>query len=434
MTIRVTPNSFKRSLIYLLMLLMPFHVFIFTLIPVDSLALWRDFVLLLLVIVTLTSGVKKDDRATKLYVVRFCVCALFALFFHGSQTPSSVWINVFRVYMFPSLIFVILVHTRIDKAFMKKVCRCYVYTAVFISIFGIVQMFFFSREFLRLIDVPQSSVLLADGTQRNIGLFRSANVMAEYVLFAIIIAYYFEDAFRKRSRPVILLVLLISLVLTYSMSAFVAVIALAVFEIFRKHSKYISKKTLKKVLIAALLLVLVIAVIAIIEPEFVFSIAMQADEKIQDIVSVLEGTNKSSTSSAYIHLTDLMYGAFLVRNNPNGLGFAAESFMVADKISSPVSAAVESSFLTIFIDFGVFVGSIFLLLYFYLLLYRFPSKADRSVIAIGKGIILISLTMFFFLPLIQSYELNFFVFAFSGLMYRYCKYDDKFNHGLQHRE
>lgn len=413
----ISLNELRIKILKLILVLSPLHVLIFNLINFQPLTLWRDILILFLVLGVVFKGIKQE-KYIAIVILRTIICVFFAVIFHDSSMSASIWINVLRVYLFPALIIIILGSIKISNEHVRKMCRVYVIEAFCISIFGIFQMFVLGRSYLQLIGVGQSSVLLADGTQRNISVFESANVLAIYLVFAIILLVQYENIIRKkRNKWIVMIGLLSGLVLTYSMSAFLVLAVLTFIKISTSDYSHLSSSKMLKFFLAIVIVFLAALIFITSNSEILLLLRAQLGEKITDIISTLAGTNSISTSSAAIHYTDFIEGFQLLGKNLNGLGFAKESFMVSDKVFSRTLVGLrESSYLTIMYDFGVFVGLIYLVPYVLPFVY-WKNKENTRGRETAKFISMTVMISYLFLPVIQSYELTLFTFFFIGLFY-----------------
>lgn len=406
-------GDLKVFLLKVLVLLMPFHVLIFNFFPVKVLSLWRD--LLLLILLALTFLYRKTiNKQSAFLIIRFLLCTFFAFIFHDSEMSPSIWLNVLRIYLFPSIIFFVIVNMKIKETAKEEIARMYVFSSFFISLFGIYQLFFLRGSFLKIIGVSQASVLLADGTQRNIGVFESANVMAIVVLFSIVLVYECNNLIQNKVFEKILKgVLLISLLLTYSMAGILSLICY--FFVRALRIKIITRKTIKRILYIAVLFLALMLFIQTSNNGHVIQFRNQMNEKFLDIVLTVNGLNTISNSSANIHYNDLIDGIRQLGKNINGLGFAKESFMVSDKVFyRRLNGIRESSFLTIFYDFGLLIGVVYILPLFFSISTIIRRK-NNNCSWIPLYITMIISISYIFLPLIQSYEISFFVFCFTAL-------------------
>lgn len=426
---KISLNNLKINTILLLVVLMPFHGLMMHVLKVSFFALWRDILIAFLFGIAVLKGIRAD-MLSLLSFIKIIFCVLFAVVFHDSSMSASIWINVLRIYLFPSLIIVACSQIRIEKEDLDKILKMQVIVSSAVSAFGLIQLFFIGRPYLIWLGVGQASVLLADGTQRNIGIFQSANIMAMYLLLSIIILLYKKELFNKISYILLMLLLLIGFAFTYSMSAFLA-LAIDIYIYIRKiDTKRIRYSTFINACLTIIIIILSTFLIIANNPEILMVLQVQLGEKINDIVLTLLGMNFATNSSALAHYNDLVEGFAQVIQNPLGLGFAKESFMVFDKVDYRQLLGIkESSIITIFFDFGIPIGVLFLLPIIYCLCRLIKQKTKGiEYCRISSSIIISILVMYIFLPVIQSYELSFYLNLFAGLAYYYLLSHMHINH------
>lgn len=417
---KISLNDLKINIILFLVALMPFHSLIMNMLDISVFVLWRDMLIGFLFGMAIFKGIR-TDKLNVFSFVKIVFCTIFAIIFHEFSMSAAIWVNVLRVYLFPSLIIVACSQMRIEKTDLDKIFKLQVITSAIVATFGLIQLFFIGKPYLRWLGVGQGSVLLADGTQRNIGTFESANIMAMYLLFSIIILLYKENLFKKISYIVLMLLFLTAFIFTYSMSAFLSLAIVMCAYIRKIDIKHIKYRTFAEVCVLFIIIIISTVLIIANKPEFVAVLQVQLGEKINDIVLTLLGINVATNSSALAHYNDLFEGFEQVFQNPLGLGFAKESFMVFDKVLyRPLLGIKESSIITIFFDFGIPIGMLYLLPIIYCL-FKFTKKKDNNEVYynIASSIILSMLVIYVFLPVIQSYELSFYLNLYAGVTY-YC--------------
>lgn len=427
---KISLNNLKVNIVLVLIILMPFHNLMIKLLNLQPLVLWRDVLIILLVMLGTIGGVRIDKLSMLSYIKIIC-CIVFAIFCHDSNMPIGIWTNALRVYLVPSFIILVLSNMHLDEQKLNRVLRTYVITSTIVAAFGLIQLFFIGRSYLSLIGVGQASVLLADGTQRNIGTFESANIMGMYLLFSITILLYKKDILKKKYQLPVIVLFLVSFVFTYSMSSFLALAIVLFIYIRNRDFAHIKIKHLLKGMLLSVVVILAILLLIINNPKILDVLQFQIGEKISEIFLTLLGNNTISNSSALEHYNDLFDGLSEVFKNPMGLGFAKESFMVLDKVTyRSLIGLRESSIITIFFDFGILIGIIFILPILYCLFRLKKSYCFcKDYCGLCIGIIVSMLVIYVFLPVVQSYELSFFLYMFMGLIYYYVGncYENRFN-------
>ena len=405
---KISLTNLQKPLIAALVALMPFHTLLFHLIPLgDGLRLWRDVLLFGLVGLNLVRAGRQAVTTTTILIALAWVAGGFhALMFHDRGMDIGVWGNVYRVYFMPFLAAGLMLCCPEDYVFRRMLCRIYVWSAVAVSAFGIVQMFLIGNAYLNLIGVGWGSVRLADGFQRNIGVFESANVMGIYVVFALILTMY-DPKLIRRKAPIVLF-LAISLLLTFSVSSLLAILlAVAYKEFIVDKGARFAGRGLKSAGIAAAGIALFLLIDRIVLRG---TIAQRVMERVVEILTAITQYDPESKSSAAIHLRSLIEPIGVLAGKPWGIGFATNTFMTWDKVGYQLTGAVESSVFTILYDLGILAGILYLLPY---LKAAFGTRGGRGGISSLMAVAL--LVSFVFLPLVQNYELRFFLFLFVGM-------------------
>lgn len=420
---RVSISTLKYKILLILIIGMPFHRLLINILDLQPLVLWRDVLIVILLLLSAIQGFRSDNLSMLSFFKLFC-CVVFACIFHDRSMSAGIWVNVLRVYIMPSLVIISCSKMQISEKKLNVILRTYVAVSAVVATFGLIQLFFIGKSYLRLIGVGQSSVLLADGTQRNIGTFESSNIMATYMLFSIIILLFKKDLFKRKTHLMLLILFLVSFVFTYSMSAFLAFAIVMLLYVRKIETSHIKAKKVARYLILGIIIALLTVMIVISNPKLFDILHVQIGEKVSEILLTIKGINYNSNSSALKHYNDLIDGFAQVLKNPMGLRFAKESFMVSDKVTyRTLNGLRESSIITIFFDFGILVGIVYLAPIFYSLWKFIKINNDRrSYREIAIGIIISMITIYVFLPIIQSFELSFYLSMFIGLFYYYPRF------------
>ena len=399
-------------IIKILLVLMPLHVFVFNLIGSNSvIALWRDFLSVLvffIVIIRMRKGVIKLDTLSRTILFASIIGFIHALIFHDSNMPILLWVNTYRVYFLPFLIYLIMDNCDLNREEIDSLKHIYIIEASFVCVFGIVQQLLIGKRFIDYMGYRRESITFATGVQRNIGLFDSAKIMGVYLLYAIILCIDGNE--KKTEKRVILCTLLVGFVLTFSLSAYIAFIvvliakqimlSLEIRDIFKKYCKWL------------LLLIVGIAGITLIDNYMLdMMIRRQIFSRFTDLYfAIISNDLKSlTTSSAARHILDMIEPLQTICENPFGVGFSTGTFMVFGKVAE-TPYAVESSIYTIILDLGLLAGVCYLSPFVQVVLDR------KRVLSNYARLVAISLvTVFLGLPIVQSYEIRFFLFLIVAL-------------------
>ncbi len=409
-------KSLSNCLIKILVALMPFHIFVFNYFKNSKgLILWRDILAIVIFILSaffVKKGKARMDKTILLLIISWCIGLVHAFLFHDSKMAAEIWLNTYRVYFFPSLIYIIIFNSSIDENLYYKIKSIYVNEAFFICIFGIVQQLFIGKSFIEFMGYRRDSITFSNGVQRNIGLFDSANIMAVFLLFAMIICLEDMKVSNGKYIKIQFATLLAGFILTFSFSSYIAfVLALMVRSLY--YSNNISDKIFK--FIKVLLIFTFVGVfILLIDRVFLHSmIYNQLFIRILDIYMAVTAENiyDISSSSAAAHLISIIEPIHVLKSHVLGVGFSTGTFMVLGKVS-PLPYAVESSLFTILYDFGLFAGLVYMVPYF-MVFNSLKNEKKQSIIAELIGFSM--MVVFIVLPLVQSYELRFYFFLFFSL-------------------
>lgn len=415
----------SNSLIYILVAIMPLHVFIFNLVDNRILALWRDLVLIFLVLVILITryGKIRLDNISKCIFIASIFCLVHALLFHDPKMSVGIWGNTLRVYLMPFYVYIIVINLRLKKSDVLSLKKIYVYESIAINLFGIIQQLFIGTSFIKFMGYRRASITFATGLQRNIGLFDSANIMAIYLIFSLILAWEIKDDIR--GKKFILSSLMIGFILTFSFTGYIVLFAVLFLHILlvSKNTGAILIRIIKYVILTALIILSGVIVDKLFFNSFVF---VQVSRRVIDFFSALYSDNLYSmtTSSAAVHLLSITKPISVLKDNFWGMGFSVGTFMVLGRVDV-LTYAVESSVFTILYDFGIISGMMYLLPFLKLLFAKMNTKTNA---AISVKLLLFSILFYFIsLPIVQSYELRFFVFFFAGVGYisRRENFDDR---------
>lgn len=409
--------SVPNIIILVLVSLMPFHIIFFNLFEKLHFAvLWRDFfVLVLFIFILLSKRLFYLDTVGKLLVLSFLICGIHAFVTHDPKLGNSLWINTYRLYFMPSLIYFISVNLISKETIYKSLLKVFIYTAFGISLFGIFQMFLLKDSFLDLMGYGISSIKLTGGFQRNIGVFDSANIMGLYMVFAIM-AIYCSD-FVIHGKKIIFIVLFTSLFLTFSISSFISLSLTFIF-IRLLIQKKLDIRKLSKIACTFFLFALACTVL------FLFIDRIYLDgffinqflSRFSEIINTLIKMDIHSPNSASVHLKSLVEPIKVLSQRPLGFGFSTSTYMIYGKVKE-LAGVVESSIFTAFYDFGL-LGGIFYFLPYLAAIFsnrKLNSSPYELMPQMGRVTCLSLFIVFIFLPIIQCYELRFFVFLFMGL-------------------
>ncbi|MBQ2980623.1 MAG: O-antigen ligase family protein [Lachnospiraceae bacterium] len=413
-----------KMILIILVLFMPTHRMLFdAVLPWKYDNLWRDMLLILgiVIVLAINKGIYLGRHGINI-ILMWIVCGIY-LFFSDRFVLAA---NLARTYLIPTLIYFIVINIRKDEKFIGILEKIFVYTAVILAIFGMVQAFILGEGFLIALGYEANGEYLASnsfyishffGRQRVTSTFAAPNICGLYFGMVIIVLIY---RIKNYKYGVVLLgIMLFGLATTFSRSAMLGTaFALLVVFFMRNISKIILKRstTIKLVIIVSL------AVVTF------FGINYMLDGLITDMLkSSVMSVVKSTDPSANKHMEDLVVPIKTIIQNPLGLGFGNNGPMVLEYYKD--ANLVESSIYLLMYDFGIIGALIFLLPYvrsifrFLISMYRkFTQKFDnviadkqREYEKIPAGLAILLMVVSLLLPSLQSFEILFVFYLFLAI-------------------
>jgi len=394
-------NGFIDKALMLLIFLMPLHSMLFDAIIPGSLDnLWRD-ALLLICLVCAVIKQKNEIRFGRygmMIVIMWTICIVYTLL----SDRLMLALNLARIYLLPSLIYLVIINVKYSASWMEKLDKCFLYTAVLVAVFGLFQAFVLGDSFLIALGYPEKNGHLSStafyiagyyGIQRVTSTLTSPNICGAYLGIAIV--YLSVHMKKYRFGLPLLGILLVGLVATFSRSAMVGVAAALIVVHF---DKLINLKFLRISFFVAVP-VLIAAVVVVNHKMDGLLLEM--------VISNLSSMLDLSDPSAAKHLEDLIEPLRLIWENPLGLGFGYNGPIALAKYGS--ANLVESAVYLLAYNFGMIGMAIFLAPYVRVIL-RMVFGFDRDKTVGGIAIMLI--VTYLLLPNLEVFELPFFFFYF----------------------
>ena len=413
-----------RVAIVLLVLLMPTHRMLFdAILPWKIDNLWRDALLALGIILVLiyNKGLCMGRHGVNILLM-WLVCGVYLLL----SDRFSLALNLARTYLMPTLIYFIVINIKYDQGFIKRLEKIFVYTAVVLAVFGMVQAFILGEGFLIALGYEAEGGYLASpsfyisyfhGEQRVTSTFSAPNICGLYFGMVILVLYLRRKEI-KRSK-LMLLIMALGLVTTFSRSAILGTAVALLAVIIAQNIKRVSLG--KRTFIMA----------------FVFTVGavlmfIAINSKLDGLITNMLKSNfmsiiNKTDASAGKHLEDLFVPLKTVIQNPFGLGFGHNGPMVAEYYSD--ANLVESSLYLLMYDFGIIGALIFIFPYirsafrWVLSVYRkLTLKYDNTVAEstrqnykIPAALSVLILVVSLLLPSLQTYEILFVYFFFLAV-------------------
>lgn len=410
--------------IVLLVLLMPTHRMLFdAILPWKIDNLWRDALLALGIILVLKNnkGIYLGRHGVNILLM-WLVCGIYILL----SDRFSLALNLARTYLVPTFIYFIVINIKYDQGFLKKLEKIFIYTAVFLAIFGMVQAFILGEGFLIALGYEADGEYLASasfyisyfhGEQRVTSTFSAPNICGLYFGMVILVLYLRRKEIK--GSKLCLLIMMLGLVTTFSRSSILGTaIALMVVIIGQNIKRvHMGKRTF---IIAFTTTIGAVIMFVVINNKMNGLITNMLKSSFVSIIN-------SADPSAGKHLEDLFVPIKTIIQNPLGLGFGHNGPMVAEYYSD--ANLVESSLYLLMYDFGIIGAIVFLFPYiqsafrWVLSVYRKMTLKYDNVVAekmrqnykVPAALSVLILIVSLLLPSLQTYEILFVYFFFLAV-------------------
>ncbi|HEV0093020.1 TPA: hypothetical protein VW698_000548 [Streptococcus pneumoniae] len=394
-------NSFLFVIILLLVVVTPTHTLIFdALIPTKIDNLWREFLLVIsfLCILKINAGKIKIGKLGGPIIVMGGIGLVYTI---CSDRPFTA-LNLFRIYMFPAVIYFIIINCNFRKERLLILKQAHVYTACILALWGIFQAWVLKDQFLIKIGYPSQGNFLKStafyiggffGQQRVTSTFSAPNLAGVYFGISLIILLSIFDTIK--SNRLVLFSIVAAFVLTFSRSAIISTLVGIVF--FQRKKLFSTTKINVMTLVIFPLIFLIVLVIFYLYPENVI---------INMLYSSYSSTLNLTDSSVVKHLEDLWLPLLKVIDYPLGLGFGNNGPIVLSLYHS--ANLVESSIYLLAYDFGILGMFIYLFPYFYTIF------VYKKYLLSGAICCLVLIT-YLFLPNVENFEIIFFIYLFIGM-------------------
>lgn len=413
MHIRYRTFNFIEFVIVILVLFMPTHRMLFDAVIKGTFDnLWRDILLIGIFIVMCVRERRFNMGKWGLSIVSmWFVCILYCFF----SERMSVALNIARTYLVPTLIYFIVINSKLNKDFLEKIQNIVIYCTAFLALFGFFQAFVLGDSFLVNLGyeslnghLKSASFYIAYffGHQRVVSTFASPNICGFYFGTVILLLSFRMN--KIRYSKVLMFVLCLGLITTFSRSAIMGT-ALALMV------RCITNASIKDNVLVDKLKKFFIGIFFV----FLIGLAISAifNGQIYDMLeSSFSSLFKSNDPSAKQHLKDIYKPIFTLIDNPLGLGFGNNGPMAV--VDYPEANMVESSIFLLMYDFGIVGGLVFLIPYFvnvfkvFINIFRLGNKKEDNIMGV---ISILFVSVFFLLPSIQTYETSFLYFLLLAI-------------------
>lgn len=401
---------------------------------------WKEIVAIILLLYVIIINVKKKNVSfinIKFHLQNIdIVIILFTLFtatYVSRNKDIVAGLYGFRNYCFPFVFYYIGKYVGYNNDYVNKLMRtvCNVFTLI--CIWGIIQARFLGERYIinykyyGWIKLPPPFYISGFvGVQRVTGTFSDPNTFA--IIGIIVIIYMLGRILLKNEKNLYsyikLTIVLLSVVLSFSRSAWLGLFVASTYIFYSWYSYRKNKKILEIFHViknknkATRILAFVTGLIIL----FIFIITNINIKSVDMLLSHIKNTITLKDPSARGHLDSLIISTKFIIDNPLGLGTGMsgpKSRVFFDNILNS-----ESSFFVLGFDLGIFG----LLIYIYLLiliikrLRKFALNQNNKYVELAHIAIAILIgvqVMYLFLPIIQSLEHVYILYAFIGMLNSY---------------
>jgi O-antigen ligase len=394
-----------QRLLMVLIILTPFHYFIFSILlkEYDFLKYWKEVVISITCLLIFTRKISESLRNKQfgltvldISILYFLIPIVFSFLF--LTTDKSAGLYMFRVYIQPLLVYYIVRNINMTEYQFNKFTKIIFNVAIILSAYGLFQAIVLGDQFLislgytlkyegRLLD---SYYIFGFGNfQRVVSTFFNSNVCALYLSFSLIIVFMNNHIFTKRKLILGLTIILLAILFTFSRSTWIPLL-FVLFYILKYFKN--TFPSLRKIII--LFPLLWISFLFIASTLFDLMIFERLYAFIYNSIT-LKDTSAAGRSDIWAQAVSI------IKDNIFGIGMghtgAKAMALGNDFIPS------ESSYLTILLDFGI-QGLIPFLLIFISTIYisfkninRFRYNKKIKLINIGRilATVMIMVSMLF---------------------------------------
>lgn len=402
---KIKRSEFEFVLFMLLIAIMPLHYLLFSLIldNISILSLWRDGIIIILTISTLSrKGGVKSDLYTRLIIVIIVMIAFFITVNLSTNTA-----NLARTYIIPILIYFYTSEVILSNKHLNLIFKTLLFVGAMESIYGLFQAFVLGSQFLLNLGYSGINGRLASSSfyisgfwtrQRVVGTFVSPNNCGCFLAIVIILSWTMRDRVLISSRLFYILIAcnLAGLVGTFSRSAWLGTF-LGIVLLNRWKKIKIKPSAVIYFLLGVLLFLL-------IDNRFL-------DGKVIEMFTTHVFNTLQGESSSRAHFRHFFEPIINVLEHPFGLGFGTNGSFAISYLPIDDVHLVESSIYLMMYEVGLFGAFIFFLPYI-LRIFRYNTN---PISRCSAKISLCLMCVYMFLPSIQAYEQPFYFWMILGL-------------------
>ena len=401
-------SKLKFSLFLILLVLMPMHTLIFSRIlrSIKILSIWRDLIILYLVLSKTRTGIKMSNLDISILISLICI--VFYTIISGDLSS----LNTTRLYVMPLLIYFYTRNNPFTKKEFEKILLTCMITATIVSAWGLVQAFIMGPQIMFRLGYANaggrftSTSFYINGwnNQRVIGTFSSPNACGAYLAIIILLITNCRASINnKRLYLACLFIIILGLMGTFSRSAWIGCVLGLI--LFNGSKNKVSYRGII-FLFGGLLLAAIVA------------IAMSRTSVFQTMFAMVRNhignTVTQSDASFAFHIKQLYEPIRLVCTHPFGLGFGTNGSFALSHLPIDKTHQVESSIWVMCYELGILGMMIYYFPFAYIIVYCGKKKKNCFMSSAAK-ICICSMMTYLVLPSVQNYESPFFVMLFAGI-------------------
>lgn len=407
-------RKLQIRLLNLLLFFLPFHYVIFAVLLADIsvLKLWRDALMLLIIAleVVRSGGVKKDS-ALVVDLIFVIITVLFAIL-----APSlSKALNIARVYLLPILTFHAVKNICMDRQEFQSLLKTIMVSVTICCLYGLVQAYILGADFLVKLGYSNTNGVLSHtyylsnyngsaigrSVQRVVSTFSAPNICAFYLCCVLILFLSVKKYLSM--RPIVyysfVFLVLITIVLTFSRSCWLALFISVLLVNIRQLWAFIRKGWVPIVLaLAAVVIVLI------------------GSESLRNaLIHIINSSFSGSDTSVNNHFSTIYKAIDLVTANFWGLGLGENG---PRAINYGAANLVESSYFLMMFEYGIIFGIVYFFDYLFMgwkALVRW--RSTRPLSSLTACLVIFALVAYFNIPFVQEIECTGLILIILGLIY-----------------
>ncbi len=420
-------EKFKKILLLLLILALPYHFQVISILlsDVGVLKLWKEMVIGVLFLITLyqlITGKKKFKISTFeiMLVVFMAIIFIYVCFSHSMY--HALYIS--RIYFVPLLLVPIIKYTDIDKKEIAFVLKLVMINGIILCVWGVFQAHILGDSFL--IDMGYQTKRVHHGLrlknefymlgggymQRVTSTFAAPNTYGMFltIMISVVLFVYKKLGINKIFAYITIAVSLITLVLTFSRTSWVACVAVFVLCFITN-----TDKTQKMLVVKAGIACVVVAVLYIVIDKLLIHTSV-----VNAFTTLLYNTFTGKDSSFLGHWNSWLDSIENMFKHPLGLGLGKNGPRAKLFIDNP--NLTESSYFLMEYEVGIIGAIVYFGGYVRVIMDNVKTyrETKRNEILVITAVVMVMLIGYLSLPFVQDFELLVMFYIVASLQYNRC--------------